>query len=214
MRIPEINRIFNIKRSRKASLSLSINAIVVLVLAISMLGLGLAFTKSMFKKFGEKLTVPPPDIPATKDEPIVLPQEELEIRHGEEFIFQVNYFNDYSSGQVDAGISCSGGLKVYIASDDFEPTGWKGKTDYVKVAPQKVSAGTQKSFKFVIPKGATATNKAITEDDKTDVCEIQFCGPKNEDVAGAGDYSLSGKKGICANGPEYEASKQVTLKIV
>ncbi len=66
-------------RSKKGSLSLSINAIVILVLAITMLGLGLAFTKGMFGKLSSKLSVPEPDIPATADDPIVLPVEEMQI---------------------------------------------------------------------------------------------------------------------------------------
>lgn len=82
-------------RSRKkGSLSLSINAIVILVLAISMLGLGLGFTKSMFAKFGSKLDVPPPNIPATEDEPIVLPSDTVKAKIGKDLTFSVNIYND------------------------------------------------------------------------------------------------------------------------
>ena len=66
-------------RRKKASLSLSVNAIVILVLAITMLGLGLAFTKGMFAKLKGRLEIPPPDIPATEDDPIVLPADEIEV---------------------------------------------------------------------------------------------------------------------------------------
>ena len=97
----------------KASLQLSINAIVILVLAIAMLGLGLGFTKGMFAKFGEKLEVPPPDIPATSDEQIVLPKEELEIQHGKTYTFSVNFYNDYSSDNVHPEMDCAAPLGLF-----------------------------------------------------------------------------------------------------
>ena len=210
MSIPTISKIFNVKHnlqhSKKASLSLSINAIVVLVLAISMLGLGLAFTKSMFKKFGEKLTVPPPDLPATKDDPVVLPSEELEIRHGEEFTFQVNYFNDYASGIVDAGLICEGTLgTAYIGTKNVLSGG------KVLVSPQKVSGGTQKSFKFIVPKAATS---GISQ--ATDVCEIVFCAPAadgNTGTLGTSDPQCT-SGGASGTPPEVnDDSKQITIKI-
>ncbi|MBI2136553.1 hypothetical protein HYU06_05770, partial [Candidatus Woesearchaeota archaeon] len=206
-----ISKIFNVrhnlKHSKKASLSLSINAIVVLVLAISMLGLGLAFTKSMFKKFGEKLTVPPPDLPATKDDPIVLPSEELVIRHGEEFTFQVNYFNDYASGTVDAGLICKGSLggPVGIGTKNILSGG------KVLVSPQKVSGGIQKSFKFIIPKAATS---GISQG--TDVCEIMFCAPGADDTEGI--LEIVNNEPTCTSegstgGETNDDSKQITIKI-
>lgn len=204
MRIPEINKIFNVKRSKKASLSLSINAIVVLVLAISMLGLGLAFTKSMFKKFGEKLTVPPPDIPATNDEPIVLPSEELEVKHGEEFTFQVNFWNDHATQVVDVGMACSdqSELSKYIGTKNTPPVTWSGGTNYVIATSQKVQGGTQKSFKFIIPKKATPT----TLTGEIGVCEIKFCAP-DKDTLGA-----IFTNGVCSQ-DDHEYTKQVTIKI-
>jgi len=193
MKIPEIDKLFD-KRHKKASLSLSINAIVVLVLAISMLGLGLAFTKSMFKKFGEKLTVPPPDLPATKDEPVVLPSEELEIRHGEEFIFQVNYYNDYAGGVVDSALECFGSLKNPILSKSLGGT--------TISSSQKVEAGQQKSFKFIIPKDATAGIST-----ELDVCEVKFCGP---DSSGDGNFGGTSGSITCTGN---EDSKQITIRI-
>ncbi|MBS3158691.1 hypothetical protein J4206_05375 [Candidatus Woesearchaeota archaeon] len=214
MSIPKLNRIFDVKHnllsSKKASLSLSINAIVVLVLAISMLGLGLAFTKSMFKKFGEKLTVPPPDLPATKDEPIVLPSEELEIRHGEEFTFQVNYFNDFSTGKVDAAISCGNPLTstksdslIETISSKTNGCTTKSPCDVI-VSPQKIEGGQQKAFKFIVPKSATSTGTI-----RTDICEVKFCAATGELSTEAGSYT----SGTCNNGPDYESSKQITIKV-
>jgi len=208
MRIPEIDKLFN-KRHKKASLSLSTNAIVVLVLAISMLGLGLAFTKSMFKKFGEKLTVPPPDIPATKDEPVVLPSDDMEIRHGEEFVFQVNYYNDYGTGYIVPAMECTEDLvPTTTASTGITTansgacTATSGPCDVV-VAPQKVEAGQQKSFKFIIPKEATADLTG-----KLDVCQVKFCSstpPASTPPASTDTYTC--------NTPDNEDSKQVTLRI-
>ncbi|HIH42693.1 TPA: hypothetical protein HA246_03545 [Candidatus Woesearchaeota archaeon] len=216
MRIPEINKIFNVKRSKKASLSLSINAIVVLVLAISMLGLGLAFTKSMFKKFGEKLTVPPPDIPATQEDPISLPSDEMEVKHGEEFAFQVNFYNDHSSNYVDAGMRCSEGseLAKYIYSKNSPPDLSSGSAVdgiYVLTSKQKVQGGTQKSFKFIIPKKATPT----TLTGEIGVCEVRFCAPDKDTGDGA---EFTGTGGICDSDSAeattvHEYTKQVTIKI-
>jgi hypothetical protein len=198
MRIPELDKLFNVKRRKKASLSLSINAIVVLVLAISMLGLGLAFTKSMFKKFGEKLTVPPPDIPATTDEPVVLPSDEIEVRHGDEFTFQVNYYNDHATGRVDAGIECFGVLKNVIGSPTLSSV---AGANAVISAPQKVEGGIQKPFKFVIPKSATDT----THTGNTDVCEVKFCAPDVDN----GVTSIEG----CDTSGDHEDGKQITIRI-
>ncbi len=211
MHIPSISKIFNVrhnlKHSKKASLSLSINAIVVLVLAISMLGLGLAFTKSMFKKFGEKLTVPPPDLPATKDEPIVLPSEELVIRHGEEFTFQVNYFNDFSTGNVAAAITCgnpSSNPDDSLINEISSLTGGcttKSDCDVI-VSPQKIEGGQQKAFKFIVPKSATTASTL-----STDICEVKFCAPT--ETTGGG-YNNAG---VCDSGPDFESTKQITIKV-
>ena len=218
-------RIFGCRPSKKASLSLSINAIVVLVLAIAMLGLGLGFTKSMFKKFGEKLTVPPPDLPATKDDPVVLPSEELEIRHGEEFTFQVNYFNDHGTGKIDAGILCSDSLNNYIASDNVGANGIDSSkkpaganfvtapaaTYPVVTAKQKVNAGTQKSFKLIIPKEATSSISS-----EIDVCQIVLCAPFSVGTEGRLSYDVSSNAIICKDdlgGSGAEDAKQITIKV-
>ncbi|MBW2992819.1 hypothetical protein KY345_06405 [Candidatus Woesearchaeota archaeon] len=138
---------------KRASLSLSINAIVILVLAIAMLGLGLGFTKGMFARFGAKLDVPPPNIPATSEEPIVLPKEELEIKHGKDFAFSVNFYNDYSSGIVTPDFECFSDLAAIVAD----------KSD------QSVDGGEYKGFKFII-RGAMTSGLT----DKTDICTITF----------------------------------------
>ena len=88
---------------KKGSLSLSINAIVILVLAITMLGLGLAFTKGMFGKFSSKLEVPPPNIPATAEEPIILPDESVEVLKNKDFELTVNFYNDGPTNRIYPG---------------------------------------------------------------------------------------------------------------
>jgi heme-binding NEAT domain protein len=139
---------------KRGSLSLSINAIVILVLAIAMLGLGLGFTKGMFAKFSSKLDVPPPNIPATAEEPVVLPQEELEIKHGKDFAFSVNYYNDYDGGIVTPNFDCYSDLSS-ISADTSD---------------QSVDGGTFKGFKFIIRDDQTPATLA----GKTDICTITF----------------------------------------
>jgi hypothetical protein len=129
---------------KKASLSLSINAIVILVLAITMLGLGLAFTKGMFGKLSSKLSVPEPDIPATADDPIVLPSEELSITKNKEFIFSVNVYNDNFANDVTGTLTCE---KSPTATTDLAKSPWT-----VSSSPQKIPAGEDKGFKIIIPK--------------------------------------------------------------
>lgn len=130
--------------NKKASLSLSINAIVILVLAITMLGLGLGFTKGMFSKFSSKLEVPPPNIPATPDEPIVLPDESIEILKNKDFELTVNFYNDYTSGSWTPSVKCAG-LTVQTG------TGKNVAGDYLSV-PQTVPSGTYKPFKIIFTK--------------------------------------------------------------
>jgi hypothetical protein len=147
--------------NKKASLSLSINAIVILVLAITMLGLGLGFTKGMFGKLSSKLTVPEPDIPATADEPIVLPTDQLNIVKNKEFIFSVNVYNDNFEGDVHGEMKCPGkdGIGVFT----------------VETASQPIEAGSQKGFKFIISKGDVP--KTITQ-----ICTLKFWGETGGEV--------------------------------
>lgn len=145
---------------KKGSLSLSINAIVILVLAIAMLGLGLGFTKGMFAKFSSKLDVPPPNIPATAEEPVVLPQEELEIKHGKDFAFSVNFYNDYADDYIVPSMMCS---NLGYTSDS------QGGVADVLVADQTVTGGVFKGFKFIVLGDATTTDTG-----KTDICTIAF----------------------------------------
>jgi hypothetical protein len=140
---------------KKASLSLSINAIVILVLAITMLGLGLGFTKGMFGKLSSKLSVPEPDIPATADDPIVLPVEELTITKNKDFIFSVNVYNDDFTGTVTGELHC---LAQAPATELRVPS-----------APQEIPPGEDKGFKFIIPKAAVT--QSVTR-----ICTLTFTG--------------------------------------
>jgi hypothetical protein len=143
--------------NKKASLSLSINAIVILVLAITMLGLGLAFTKGMFGKLSQKLSVPEPDIPATAEDTIVLPTGDLTITKNKEFIFSVNVYNDDFTGEVTGTLRCpadatTGAGEVMVAS-----------------SPQEIPPGEDKGFKFIVPK--TVVTVASTR-----ICTLSFAG--------------------------------------
>jgi len=140
---------------KKASLSLSINAIVILVLAITMLGLGLGFTKGMFGKLSSKLTVPEPDIPATAEDKIVLPSDELTITKNKEFIFSVNVYNDNFVGMVTGNLHC----------DEKAPAGVLDVTS----AAQEIPPGEDKGFKFII-------DKTMLTQSATRICTIKFAG--------------------------------------
>lgn len=154
-------------RSRKASLSLSINAIVILVLAITMLGLGLAFTKGMFGKLSSKLSVPEPDIPATADDTIVLPNEELVITKNKQFVFSANAYNDDFTGNVYGKLECAK-VDAQGATAD-EPAKLGIEAIAVCSGPQAIEPGEDKGFKFIIPKGQV-------ERSSTRVCTIGFSG--------------------------------------
>lgn len=142
-------------RKKKASLSLSINAIVILVLAITMLGLGLAFTKGMFGKLSSKLSVPEPDIPATADDTIVLPMEELTITKNKQFVFSVNVYNDDFTGIVNGQLHC-------------DAKGNAGELT-IDTAGQEIPPGEDKGFKFIIEKELVANSA-------TRICTLTFTG--------------------------------------
>jgi hypothetical protein len=145
---------------KKASLSLSINAIVILVLAITMLGLGLAFTKGMFGKLSSRLSVPEPDIPATADDTIVLPTEELTITKNKQFVFSANAYNDDFNNDVCGCLICAA-----------EPAGTGSGTGAGAIdvcsGPQTIPPGEDKGFKFIIPKANVGTSS-------TRICTIKF----------------------------------------
>lgn len=136
---------------KKGSLSLSINAIVILVLAITMLGLGLAFTKGMFGKLSSKLSVPEPDIPATAEDPVVLPVEELTITKNKQFIFSVNFYNDgFGSDSVRGKLACEaveGGAAGALS---------------ICSAPQPVPPGDDKGFKFIVDSVTQSSTRVCT----------------------------------------------------
>ena len=139
--------------NKKGSLSLSINAIVILVLAISMLGLGLGFTKSMFAKFGSKLDVPPPDIPATEGDPIVTVSDEFQIKKNVDYVMTMNIFNAYGTATVTPAIKC-------------------GATSMATGTGQSITGGTYKSFKVIMSAlaGQPMASKTVGT---TEVCIIE-----------------------------------------
>ncbi|MBT7902980.1 hypothetical protein HN587_03880 [Candidatus Woesearchaeota archaeon] len=149
--------------NKRASLSLSINAIVILVLAITMLGLGLAFTKGMFSKFASKLEVPPPNIPATAEEPIVLPDESIEILKNKDFEFTVNFYNDAGESIISPTMACQSGGDGFAAK----------LTDGYLALQQNVPSGIYKPFKFIL-NGPQMAGKAI--------CTLSFADADNNIV--------------------------------
>ena len=153
---------------RKGSLSLSINAIVVLILAVAMLGLGLGFTKSMFSKIGGSLEIPPPNIPATEQDPIALPSEVVEFNHNKNAELGFNFYNDgthtFLSGQTNnfqAGMKCGTIDLVGLT------------TGGIVTAPQTVDTATYVPFKIVFPK-VMFTNAPLTSPTSV-VCVLRVC---------------------------------------
>ncbi len=143
-------------RRKNASLSLSVNAIVVLVLAITMLGLGLAFTKGMFGKLQGKLEIPPPNIPATQDEPIVLPSDEIKLVPSKEFTFSINIYNyEGMKGYLKPTIVCKDAGTNYVLTQI--------------ASSQEVPSDSYGSFKITVPPNgvATLTGKKV--------CTIYVC---------------------------------------
>jgi hypothetical protein len=137
-------KIFDRRASKKGSLSLSINAVVILVLAITMLGLGLGFTKGMFGKFKEKLTVPEPPSPATADETIVLPTGDvLDLRIGRDAEITVNFYNDYVSKTWKPYLDCGEN------PEGEEIVGLSSLTGDIGVS-QRVESASQASFKIIL----------------------------------------------------------------
>jgi hypothetical protein len=146
---------------KKASLSLSIEAIVVLVLAISLLGLGLGFTKGMFGQLKSQLVVPPPDIPATADDPIVLPTGgTLNIKAAKDAVFTVNFFNNAQTADFTPYIICN---NLYL----FD----------LRVSSQQIDAQTYKSFRMII--NADTFSIQGYHPPGYNICTIQFydCDP-------------------------------------
>ena len=137
--------------SKRASLSLSVNAIVVLVLAITMLGLGLGFTRGMFSRFSSQLTVPTPDIPATADDPIALPANEIEIQRNKDAVLTVNVYNDNwaTDKEINGFLKCPA-------------------MDQVDATPQMIPAGESIAFMMIIPGDSTRDISA------PQVCSLRF----------------------------------------
>lgn len=133
---------------KKGSLSLSINAVVVLVLAIAMLGLGLAFTKGMFSKLQSKLEIPPPDYPATAEDPLVVPLTVMPIEQNKDTEFSFNFYNTQTTPCTNCFpiISCV----LTVGQTDLTLTG----------IAQTVTAATAGQFKVLaaVPSG-TASGK-------------------------------------------------------
>lgn len=161
---------------KKASLELSINAIVILVLAITMLGLGLGFTKGMFGQLKSQLVVPPPEIPATSDDPVVLPTGgQLNLKAAKDTTFVVNFFNNVETATFIPDVVCN----PSIASDK------------IAVSSQKVAAQTYKGFQVILKADAFAASA-------TNICTVTFC--KQSDVGCATDSaSLVESKQIIIN---------------
>jgi hypothetical protein len=90
---------------KKGSLSLSYNAVVTLVLSIAMLSLGIGFTKQMFNRFGSTLEIPPPDMWASEENPIVLNSELIEVKRNKQIILPVRFYSSFN-GEVYPALNC------------------------------------------------------------------------------------------------------------
>ena len=143
---------------KKGSLQLSVNAIVVLVLAITMLGLGIAFTKGKFSELGQKIEIPAPDYPATADEPIVIPSNEVTISSTKDTILSVNIYNDGDiSGENQPTMSCKC------------PSG--AINDPANSLGQEIPSGRYKTFKITV--NADSFNNPLDSGAKC-LCTIKF----------------------------------------
>jgi hypothetical protein len=146
---------------KKASLNLSIQAIVILVIAIALLGLGLGFTKGIFGQLKSQLVIPPPDIPATADDPISLPSSQINIKAAKDTVLTVNFFNNGETDPFLPMLSC--GPQNYLLF-------------YNQLSPQQVDTQAQKSFKIVI-KADTFSGTPETSPFPlgNNICRISFC---------------------------------------
>ncbi len=161
------------KKFKKASLELSVNAIVILVLAIIMLGLGLGFTKGMFSKLQGKLEIPPPNIPATAQEPIVLPSDEVDISRGAGII-NVNIFNPCSS--ANQLVTLSFVTSCLIPNADGTAYTTEPYTD-ITSTEQKVPTDSFRTFKVIVGDSTPIAGGAnclvtITASSNAGVCPI------------------------------------------
>jgi hypothetical protein len=183
-------RISRRKMLKIGSLSLSVNAIVVLVLAITMLGLGLAFTKGMFGKLQGKLEIPPPDIPATRDEPIVLPGDTVRLEKvSQDFAMSINIYNSEKSREYVAALDCGSALT--------------GPTTNVLTSPQDIADGDYVPFKLLVKGGAFA-------DSGTAVCVIYVC-YATEATPAANTVALCHAAGEAGTDAVYD-QKQIVIK--
>ncbi|RMF07350.1 hypothetical protein D6764_00030 [Candidatus Woesearchaeota archaeon] len=170
---------------RKGSLQLSVNAIVVLVLAITMLGMGLAFTKGKFAELGERIEVPEPDYPATQDDPIVLPVNEIKLKSGKQGGFSVNFYNEGNTRNFYACVVCG--------------TTYSLTTNTLRTVTQ-VKSGDYETFKILF------TNPGGTgfPPDGTNICKVGFVETTN---------AVGTEAPNCQNGDTYVAAKQIVIKV-
>lgn len=160
------------KSLRRASLSLSINAVVILVLAIAMLGLGLGFTKKMFAKFGDTLTIPEPEMTATDSDPIVLTSNTVAMQVGKTTNFPIKYYHSGTTGPIFPHIDCG---------DDIAATG----TDpaiVMKTAgiSQTMNQGEQKTYRMLI-------EGSMLDDKDNKICTLSMCSGTSSDTTTACD---------------------------
>ena len=139
------------RNRKKGSLELSINAIVVLVLAITMLGLGIAFTKGKFSELGSRIEIPEPDLPATADDPISLPANEIKVSTKKDTVFTINVYNDGllpPTVSPDIECDCTTDTTAYLTLDT---DGGTNPTEVLSVAGQSVPNGADAGFKIIVP---------------------------------------------------------------
>ena len=136
----------------------------------------LLFTKGMFTKFpeGSDLSPPPPNVPATASEPIVLggDGENIDINAAKDYVFLVSFFNNGFTSQFNPTIKCGVGEMNADLSLLTENGG-------LIAVWQRVDTQTYKNFKIIIksdtfncPKSGCTGKEQLPLGEN--VCNIEF----------------------------------------
>ena len=111
---------------KKGAIEISLGTIVITIIALVFLGLAIAFITGMFRQLGQVLVIGPPDIPATPDQPLVLPGDTLNMRPGQQLEVSLNFYNIGDTELTPADlpqISCSQSIEGYTPELEIAAAG-------------------------------------------------------------------------------------------
>ena len=134
-------KLFDVARSKKGGLDVSINSVVIIIFAVTILGLGLAFIRSQFSKI-DVITIPVPDTPATRDNPVVVPNE-IELKTDRDNVITVGVYNSGSKQNFEPKLECASSNIV------------------AQSAKQDIGQGESRYFQFIFKKGNAAGEYAV-----------------------------------------------------